>query len=207
MVDWETILISVVIGAVIGAVFTIIIAYWVQKTMKPPSDIVWEENREGESKWTFKQLKRYDESAMKIFNGFETEFGNLEKKRKDLVTTMRFESSEKVLAMKPVLFADIMSDKRKMDSLKVKLEWDLERIQQFPLDYEKERNVETLKKCWKHYFIEVDDYDEKEYSFGSEWVSSLRVPFLKRKQVYKKQFICEECNTIYTNYVKKNQQM
>ena len=25
------------------------------------------------------------------------------------------------------------------------------------------------KKHWKHYFIEVDDYDEDEYSFGSEW--------------------------------------
>ena len=61
------------------------------------------------------------------------------------------------------------------------------------------------KKCWKHYFIEIDDYDEEEYSFGSEWVSSLRAVFLKKKQLYKKQFVCEECNTIYTNYVKKNQ--
>ena len=24
------------------------------------------------------------------------------------------------------------------------------------------------KKSWKHYFIEVDDYDDEEYSFGSE---------------------------------------
>jgi len=61
------------------------------------------------------------------------------------------------------------------------------------------------KKHWKHYFIEVDDYDEEEHSFGSEWVSSLRVVFLKKKQLYKKQFICEECSCIYTNYVKKNQ--
>ena len=60
------------------------------------------------------------------------------------------------------------------------------------------------KKSWKHYFIEVDEYNE-EYSFGSEWVSSLRVPFLKKKQLYKKQFICDECGSIYTNYVKKNQ--
>ena len=58
------------------------------------------------------------------------------------------------------------------------------------------------KKSWKHYFIEID---EEEYSFGSEWVSSLRAVFLKKKQLYKKQFICEECNCIYTNYVKKNQ--
>ena len=63
----------------------------------------------------------------------------------------------------------------------------------------------NTKKHWKHFFIEVDDYDEEEYSFGSEWVSSFKVPFLKRKQLYKKQFVCEECGCIYTNYVKKNQ--
>ena len=61
------------------------------------------------------------------------------------------------------------------------------------------------KKSWKHYFIEIDDYDEGDYSFGSEWVSSLRVVFLKKKQLYKKQFICLECDSVYTNYVKKNQ--
>ena len=26
----------------------------------------------------------------------------------------------------------------------------------------------NTKKHWKHYFIEVDDYDEEEYSFGSD---------------------------------------
>ncbi len=91
MVDWTTILVS----AGIGVVFTFFIALWVQKTMKPSSEIVFEENRESELKWTFKQLERYHESAMNIFNDFETEFGDLEKKRKDLVTTMKFESSEK----------------------------------------------------------------------------------------------------------------
>jgi len=63
----------------------------------------------------------------------------------------------------------------------------------------------NTKKHWKHYFIEIDDYDEEEYSFGSEWVSSLRVPFLKRKQLYKKQFVCIECGAVYTDYVMKNQ--
>lgn len=63
----------------------------------------------------------------------------------------------------------------------------------------------NTKKHWKHYFIEVDDYNEDEYTFGSEWVSSLKAIILKRKQLYKKQFICEECGCIYTNYVKKNQ--
>jgi len=61
------------------------------------------------------------------------------------------------------------------------------------------------KKSWKHYFIEIDDYDEDEYTFGSEWVSSLRVPFLKKKQLYKKTFVCFECGCVYTDYVKKNQ--
>ena len=60
------------------------------------------------------------------------------------------------------------------------------------------------KKSWKHYFIEVDDYDEDEYSFGSEWVSSVRAVFLKRKQLYKKTFVCLECATMFTAYVKKN---
>ena len=60
------------------------------------------------------------------------------------------------------------------------------------------------KKSWKHYFIEVDDYDEDEYSFGSEWVSSVRAVFLKRKQVYKKTFVCLECGSMFTAYVKKN---
>jgi hypothetical protein len=60
------------------------------------------------------------------------------------------------------------------------------------------------KKSWKYYFIEIDDYDEGDYSFGSEWVSSLRAVFIK-KQLCKKQFICLECDSVYTNYVKKNQ--
>ena len=37
----------------------------------------------------------------------------------------------------------------------------------------------NAKKHWKHYFIEVDDYDEEEYSFGSEWVSSTDEIFQK----------------------------
>jgi len=59
------------------------------------------------------------------------------------------------------------------------------------------------KKSWKHYCIEIDDYDEDEYSFGSEWVSSLRAIFLKRKQVYKKAFQCPECERAWTAFVPK----
>ena len=61
------------------------------------------------------------------------------------------------------------------------------------------------KKSWKHYFIEIDDYDEEKYSFGSEWVSSLRAVFLKKKQLYKKTFYCTDCESVFTQYVKKNQ--
>jgi len=198
MVDLTTILIS----AGIGAAFTFFIALWVQKTMKPASERVFEENRESESKWTFKQLERYHESAMNIFNDFETEFGDLEKKRKDLVTTMKFESSDKILAMKPVSFADIMSDKRKMDSLKVKRELDLERIQQFPLEYQKERNVETLKKYFSNddfvlpifsMIKDINDYAEGLFQaelrphslkFATK-NAKLIVEYLKKHKIYK----------------------
>ncbi len=43
-----------------------------------------------------------------------------------------------------------------------------------------------IKKSWKHYFIEVDDYDEDEYSFGSEWVSSIKDMFLKKNNSTKR---------------------
>jgi len=62
----------------------------------------------------------------------------------------------------------------------------------------------NTKKHWKHYFIEVDEDDENEYSFGSEWVSALKAVVLKRKQLYKKQFYCTDCETVYTDYVRKN---
>jgi len=146
MIDWTTILIS----AGIGAVFTIIIALWVQKTMKPASERVFEENRESESKWTFKQLERYHESVMNIFNSFEQSFGGLEIKRKKLVTELEFVSADQIEKQEPVSFRDIMRDQSEMEQLSIKNEWDLKRIQQFPLDYGKERNVETLKKYFSN---------------------------------------------------------
>jgi len=42
------------------------------------------------------------------------------------------------------------------------------------------------KKSWKHYFVEVDDYDEDEYSFGSEWVSAFKAVILKKNKSTKK---------------------
>ena len=61
------------------------------------------------------------------------------------------------------------------------------------------------KKHWKHYYISIDEDDEDDCSFGSEWVSSLKAVVLKRKQLYKKTFWCEECGELFTSYVKKNQ--
>ena len=62
----------------------------------------------------------------------------------------------------------------------------------------------NTKKYWKHYFIAIDEDDEDDFYFGSEWVSALKAVILKRKQLYKKQFYCTDCDTIYTDYVKKN---
>ena len=61
------------------------------------------------------------------------------------------------------------------------------------------------KKHWRHYFIEVDEDDENDYSFGTEWVSALKAVVLKRKQLYKKTFVCTECAEVFPQYVKKNQ--
>jgi len=62
----------------------------------------------------------------------------------------------------------------------------------------------NTKKHWKHYFIEVDEDDEDDYSFRSEWVSALKAVVLKRKQLYKKTFYCTDCEFVYTDYVRKN---
>ena len=62
---------------------------------------------------------------------------------------------------------------------------------------------ENTSKHWKHYFIE-DYFDEDEISFGSEWVSSIKAVFLKRKQLYKKQIYCTECESLFESYLTKN---
>ncbi len=61
------------------------------------------------------------------------------------------------------------------------------------------------KKSWKHYFVEVDDYDQDEFEFGTEWVSSIKAVFLKRKQLYKRRFICPVCERVFESYVTKNE--
>jgi len=60
-------------------------------------------------------------------------------------------------------------------------------------------------KEWKHYFIDVDEYEQGDYTFNSEWVSAFKAIILKRNQVYKKIFVCLECGGRFTAYVKKNQ--
>jgi hypothetical protein len=58
------------------------------------------------------------------------------------------------------------------------------------------------KKHWKHYFI---DDEEDENNFQTEWVSSLKAIILKRKQLSKKRFQCEQCEKIWEAYVPKKQ--
>ncbi len=58
------------------------------------------------------------------------------------------------------------------------------------------------KKEWKHYFIDIDeDYGN---TFGSEWVSGFKARILKRKQQYKRTFVCTNCWKRWTQYVPKN---
>jgi len=56
------------------------------------------------------------------------------------------------------------------------------------------------KPAWKHYFVS-DDYTD-EFTFGTEWVDSVKAQFLKLKKWHKRKFICPECFTIFTAYVK-----
>ena len=63
----------------------------------------------------------------------------------------------------------------------------------------------NTKKVWKHYFLDVDEYDQGEYTFQTEWVSAFKAMILKRNQFYKKLFVCLECGRRFSAYVKKNQ--
>ena len=60
------------------------------------------------------------------------------------------------------------------------------------------------KKSWKHYFIDDDyDQDDTEY-FQTEWVNPIHAMILKKKQLYKRQFQCHECERIWEAYLPKN---
>ena len=58
------------------------------------------------------------------------------------------------------------------------------------------------KPAWKHFFLS-DDYTD-EYTFGTEWIDSITAQFLKLKRRHKKYFVCMNCGTVFSDYVKKN---
>jgi len=58
------------------------------------------------------------------------------------------------------------------------------------------------KPAWKHYFLS-DDYTD-EYTFGTEWVDSVKAQFLKLKKRYKRHFVCFDCGAIFYAYVKNS---
>jgi len=60
----------------------------------------------------------------------------------------------------------------------------------------------NTKPSWKHYFLS-DDYTD-EMTFGTEWVDSVKAQFLKLKKWHKRKFICPECYSIFTSYVKND---
>ena len=59
------------------------------------------------------------------------------------------------------------------------------------------------KKHGRHYFID-DEFDDGDTTFGSEWISALKAVVLKRKQLYKKQIYCTECESLFESYLRKN---
>jgi rubrerythrin len=57
---------------------------------------------------------------------------------------------------------------------------------------------EKTKKHWKHYFIDTEDG-----CFHTEWISSFKAIFLKKKILKKRWFICPECRYIFQGFSKK----
>jgi len=64
------------------------------------------------------------------------------------------------------------------------------------------RHRKKTKPAWKHYFLEEDEPDE--YTFGTEWVDAITAQFLKLRKWHKRKFICPECYTIYSDYIKND---
>jgi len=58
------------------------------------------------------------------------------------------------------------------------------------------------RPSWKHYFLSNDYTDE--FTFGTEWVDSVKAQFLKLKKRYKRHYVCLNCGTIFYDYVKKS---
>ena len=64
------------------------------------------------------------------------------------------------------------------------------------------RHRKNTKTAWKHYFLEEDEPDE--YTFGTEWVDSIKAQFLKLRKWHLRKFICEDCRSIFSKYVKND---
>jgi len=60
----------------------------------------------------------------------------------------------------------------------------------------------NTKTAWKHFFLS-DDYTD-EYTFGTEWVDAVTAQFLKLRKWHKRYFICEECATVFSAYIKND---
>ena len=60
-------------------------------------------------------------------------------------------------------------------------------------------DIESTKKYWHIYY-----YDE-EFRFHSEQIGFLRAIYYKNHLWYKRQFLCEDCLTIFVALVKKRQ--
>ena len=60
----------------------------------------------------------------------------------------------------------------------------------------------NTKTAWKHFFLS-DDYTD-EYTFGTEWVDAVTAQFLKLRKWHLRKFICENCHSVFTTYIKND---
>jgi len=58
------------------------------------------------------------------------------------------------------------------------------------------------KPAWKHYFLEEDEPEE--WKFNTEWVDAITAQFLKLRKWHKRKFICENCYSTYSDYIKND---
>jgi len=149
-VDWDTVIVSAIIGAVYSLAVAIGVAFYVKYKMKPSSEKVFEGNRESETKWTFMTLERYHDDAMRIFEKFEEAFGELAKTRKELVTEIKCVPEEELKTMKPVSFKDIIQDQNKMAELKERLDWELKQMKKLTTDYQQGENIANMKQYFNY---------------------------------------------------------
>ena len=58
------------------------------------------------------------------------------------------------------------------------------------------------KKAYKHCFVS-DDYTD-ELTFGTEFVDAITAQFLKLRKWHLRKFICPECYSVFSNYIKND---